>query len=310
MLFSHINMHGIKIATLRSGLTPHVIRMWEKRYEAVETARSATNRRLYSEESIHRLVQLAELTRNGHSIGTIANLSDIELTDLYEALTPSILNLADQEDSHKKYHQVIQASLTAISSFDQFTLEKNFDLVVKKYGYTALIEKVLIPLIHSVGQLWHDGELTTAEEHAATSFVKDYLCISARSFSPPTNAPKILITTPQGQLHELGASLAASQARKIGWQVIYLGTSLPPDEIAGAAEKMGALAVILSIIYPLDDPQVNGHLRKLRSQLDSNIPIIIGGPQSKYYTPTINELGITQLKSLTDLSPELNKLRN
>jgi methanogenic corrinoid protein MtbC1 len=303
-------MYGIKIATLRSGLTPHVIRMWEKRYEAVETHRSTTNRRLYTDQSIQRLVHLAELTRNGHSIGNIANLPDKELSELHRTLSPSAPKVAERANTDQKYVQVIKATLTAISNFDQCSLEKIFDEVVKKYGYSALIEKVLIPLIHNVGESWHDGDVTTAEEHAATSFIKDYLCVSARSFTSASNAPKLLITTPQGQLHELGAAIAASQARKLGWQVIYLGTSLPPDEIAGAAEKIGARAVILSIIYPLDDPQINGHLRKLRSQLDCNITIIVGGAQSKLYTPTLEELDIVQLKTLSDLSPELCKLRN
>jgi len=249
------------------------------------------------------------LTRNGHSIGNIANLADKELSELHRTLSPSLQNLTERANIDQQYAQTIKATLTAISNFDQQSLEKIFDAVVKKSGYSALIEKVLIPLIHNVGNLWHDGEMTTAEEHAATSFIKDYLCVSARSFSASSNAPKLLITTPHGQLHELGAVIAASQARKLGWQVIYLGTSLPPDEIAGAAEKLGARAIILSIIYPLDDPQINTHLRKLHSQLDCRIPIIVGGSQSKLYTPTLEELDIVQLKTLSDLSPELSKIR-
>ncbi len=302
-------MHGIKIATLKSGLTSHVIRMWEKRYGAVEPERTETNRRLYSDESIQRLIYLADLTKSGHSIGHIANLSDEKLSELHKSLQESNPKQAEQTGQGGIYAPVIAATLTAIRNFDQYSLEKTFDKVVKEAGYSCLLEKVLIPLIHNVGELWHDGDLMAAEEHAATSFIKDYLCVSARPFSSATNAPKLLITTPQGQLHELGATIAATQARKLGWQVIYLGTSLPPDEIAGAAEKIGARAVVLSIIYPLDDPQINVQLRKLRSQLDDTIPIIIGGALSKLYTPTLEELEIIQLKTFADLSPELSKLR-
>ncbi|PQJ29520.1 MerR family transcriptional regulator [Rubritalea profundi] len=302
-------MHGIKIATLKSGLTSHVIRMWEKRYAAVEPERTETNRRLYSDESIQRLIYLADLTKSGHSIGHIANLSDEKLSELHKSLQESNPKQAEQTGQGGIYAPVIAATLTAIRNFDQVSLEKIFDKVVKEAGYSCLLEKVLIPLIHNVGELWHDGELMAAEEHAATSFIKDYLCVSARPFSSATNAPKLLITTPQGQLHEIGATIAATQARKLGWQVIYLGTSLQPDEIAGAAEKIGARAVVLSIVYPLDDPQINVQLRKLRSQLDDTIPIIIGGALSKLYTPTLEELEIIQLKTFADLSPELSKLR-
>lgn len=300
-------MHGIKIATLRSGLTSHVIRMWEKRYGAVQPERTETNRRQYSDENIQRLVRLADLTKNGHAISNIANLSDKELSDLHKSLTNTSPGNTVAETV---YDPVIAETLTAIRNFDQCSLEVIFDKVVKEAGYSCLLEKVLLPFIRNVGKLWHDGDITTAEEHAATSFIKDYLCISARSFNSASNAPKLLITTPQGQLHELGATIAAAQARKLGWQVVYLGTSLPADEIAGAAEKIGARAVILSIIYPLDDPQINVHLRKLRSQLDNKIPIIIGGAHSKLYSPTFDELKVTQLKTLADLSPVLGTLRN
>ena len=302
-------MHGIKIATLKSGLTSHVIRMWEKRYGAVEPERTETNRRIYSDENIQRLIYLAGLTKSGHAISHIANLSDKKLSELHKSLQESAPKRTEQAEQDEIYAPVIAATLTAIRNFDQGSLEKTFDKVVKEAGYSCLLEKVLVPLIHNVGKLWHDGDLMAAEEHAATSFIKDYLCVSARPSSSATNAPKLLITTPQGQLHELGATIAATQARKLGWQVIYLGTSLPPDEIAGAAEKIGARAVVLSIVYPLDDPQLNIQLRKLRSQLDDAIPIMIGGAHSKLYTPTLEELEIIQLKTFADLSPALSRLR-
>lgn len=300
-------MHGIKVATIKSGLSAHVIRMWEKRHNAVEPERTTTNRRVYSDTSIQRLVQLADLTRNGHSIGLIANLSDLELTELHSSITTiPVTSPAPKDD----YDSIIKKSISAISEFDQSSLEQLFDLVIKKDGYSALIEKLLVPLIHHVGELWHSGDLTTAEEHAATSFIKDYLSATSRSFTSYSDAPKVLITTPSGQLHELGAVIAASQARKLGWQVVYLGTSLPADEIAGAAEKVGARAVILSVIYPLDDPKINSHLSGLRAQLDPRIPIIVGGARSALYSPTMEKLGITQLGQLSDLASTLTELRS
>ncbi|MGZ4975468.1 MAG: MerR family transcriptional regulator, partial [Limisphaerales bacterium] len=71
--------HAIKLVSLRTGLTAHVIRVWEKRYNAVRPRRTATNRRLYSTDDIERLTLLHEATRAGHSISTIASLSTAEL---------------------------------------------------------------------------------------------------------------------------------------------------------------------------------------------------------------------------------------
>ena len=66
----------------RTGLSAHVIRIWEKRYGAVQPERTGTNRRLYSEEQIERLSLLREITRAGHSIGPVAKLPTEKLRKL------------------------------------------------------------------------------------------------------------------------------------------------------------------------------------------------------------------------------------
>ncbi|HKX12291.1 MAG TPA: MerR family transcriptional regulator, partial [bacterium] len=74
-----------KVARL-TGLNPHVIRMWEKRYEAVKPERTQTNRRAYTDEDIERLQLLGYLTREGHRIGQVARVSLTELKELVKSL--------------------------------------------------------------------------------------------------------------------------------------------------------------------------------------------------------------------------------
>src|SRR5205814_6101 len=69
--------HSIQSVARRTGLSAHVIRVWEKRYGAVKPSRTGTNRRLYSDEEIERLQLLRLATEAGHSIGNIAAL-DLE----------------------------------------------------------------------------------------------------------------------------------------------------------------------------------------------------------------------------------------
>ena len=66
--------HTIKVAARKSGLTPHVIRVWERRYDAVSPDRTDTNRRRYSDAEIERLTLLRTATHAGHSISTVAKL--------------------------------------------------------------------------------------------------------------------------------------------------------------------------------------------------------------------------------------------
>ena len=55
--------YAMKVVTRRTGLTSHAIRVWEKRYNAVEPERTDTNRRLYSEADIERLIDLHRATQ-------------------------------------------------------------------------------------------------------------------------------------------------------------------------------------------------------------------------------------------------------
>ncbi len=74
--------YPIKVVSQMTGLSVHVIRAWEKRYNVVEPERTNTNRRLYSEEDIEKLKLLNNVLHEGHSIGGVANLSLNELKNL------------------------------------------------------------------------------------------------------------------------------------------------------------------------------------------------------------------------------------
>ena len=77
--------HPIRVVAMRTGLTPHVIRIWEKRYSAVIPSRTATNRRFYTDEDIDRLSLLRRATNTGRSIGQIARLPLKELQELVKS---------------------------------------------------------------------------------------------------------------------------------------------------------------------------------------------------------------------------------
>ncbi|MDF1741834.1 MAG: MerR family transcriptional regulator, partial [Verrucomicrobiales bacterium] len=52
-----------------TGISSHVLRVWERRYQVVEPNRSESKRRQYTEKDIQRLSLLKALVDNGHSIG-------------------------------------------------------------------------------------------------------------------------------------------------------------------------------------------------------------------------------------------------
>ncbi len=80
--------YPINVVSHLTGLAKQVIRIWELRYGAVRPFRTKTNRRLYSNSEINRLLLLHQVTKSGHPIGQIARLSEEALQMLLKRRRP------------------------------------------------------------------------------------------------------------------------------------------------------------------------------------------------------------------------------
>ena len=122
--------------------------------------------------------------------------------------------------------------------------------------------------------------------------------------------PTLMVTTPVGQWHEIGALIVASTAMADGWNVTYLGTSLPAEEIAAAAQHQCAKAVALSLIYAADDPRVGQELAALGRYLGHDVSLLVGGRGSAGYKEVLDDIGAVCLSGTTHLREYLETLRN
>src|SRR5271166_5946292 len=82
IVYIPIMSYPIQVVVRETGLSAHVLRVWEKRYGAVVPQRTATQRRAYSESDVHRLKLLRQATLLGHPIGSVAGLPDEALEAL------------------------------------------------------------------------------------------------------------------------------------------------------------------------------------------------------------------------------------
>jgi methylmalonyl-CoA mutase cobalamin-binding subunit len=107
------------------------------------------------------------------------------------------------------------------------------------------------------------------------------LCDGLRAEIQNLDGLAVIVGTPSGPHHEIGALLAAAAAAAQGLRVTYLGPDLPASSIAEAAGLTGARAVALSLIYPADDFGLEAELRSLRSLLPAGVTLIIGGQAAR-----------------------------
>lgn len=301
------SLHPIQVVVARTGLTAHVIRIWEKRYGAVNPERTPTNRRLYSDAQIERLILLRRLAAAGHGIGFVAKLPTERLEKLV-AEGAAVPAENTRKDTAGGEASALERALHAIKALDTVGLEHVLTEAEVAWGGQGVLQRLVGPLVQALGEEWRTGNITSAHEHFATAIVRTFLSRAARTFAHGHAAAVLIVVTPAGQLHELGALLVAAAAANLGWRVIYLGAGLGAAEIAGAARQHHARAVALSIVYPADDPRLPGELVRLRELLP-HTAILVGGRAMPAYGGTLDKIGALQSQDIASLGSILDGLR-
>lgn len=302
-------LHPIQLAARLTGLSTYVIRIWEQRYKAVEPERTGTNRRLYSQADIERLGLLRDLTKSGHSIGQVARLPTSELKGLVAETVAPLMASSNAGTVKSIEGGSVDSCLAAIETLDGAGLADALQAGARRFGAHGVLHKLVSPLVNEVGERWHNGTLTAASEHFATSTVRQFLSGLTKPFGGDARSPSIVVATPAGQLHELGVLLVCAVASNLGWRVTNLGASLPAIEIAGAAEKTKARAVALSIVYPADDPELPEELRALRKSLPAGTTMIAGGRAARAYDAVLAEIDARTVDDIGRLGSLLDRLR-
>ncbi|MBK7142856.1 MAG: MerR family transcriptional regulator [bacterium] len=286
--------HPIKAVSRQTGLSPHLIRMWERRYQAVTPARTSTNRRLYSADEIERLLLLGRLVAAGHSISMVARIETAILKQMLidqQFRGRGSLRRSSGKSTSFEPTQVVDDAVKAIESLDATSLDNALSQAASNHSHQVVIEQVIIPLLYKIGDLWSDGTIGVANEHVASVMIRNFLTHIVEAYEPPSVAPVAVITTPTGQLHEFGAIIATITAASAGWQVIYLGPNLPMEEIALAARKRSARLVGLSVVYPHEDSGLGYELLQLKRLLPENTDLMVGGAGAPFLEERIVSSG-------------------
>jgi MerR family transcriptional regulator, light-induced transcriptional regulator len=292
----------ISTVSKRSGVKSDLVRAWERRYQAVKPTRTDGGHRVYTDLDIARLKLLNQATGNGHSISQIANLSLDELKNLLKKEGSSITQALEKPKplNGSRLHvaeDYVQKCYAAVLAFDAHALESHFENAIVELGTEIFIEKLLNPLLTLIGDRWRTGELRPVHEHMASSIVRSLTYILRNNSPCSPNAPKMIVSTPINQLHELGALLAGIIAELKGWKVTYLGANLPAEEIAAAVKFTNARAVTLSISYRTDDVLIAKELRRLRKLIGNDVALVVGGRAAGHYEAVLDQVGVLEIKS-------------
>ncbi len=293
----------MRIVVQRTGLSPDVLRVWEKRYGVVNPVRSTGGQRYYTDADVGHLRLLVRAIEGGRSVGQVAKMPLSGLEALVERDAEAARSTLSREGalSVDANDAVLATALSAVDCFDAAGLERVLRTATVRLGADEMLDTVVNPLLVTIAERAHEGLMRPAKVHLATSAIRRSLAWMTENTGSSTSAPCLVVATPAGQQHDLGAMLVAAAAASGGWHVVYLGANLPAGEIAVTADATRARGVALSIGSPTDDPNLAGELRRLRLALPPGVQIVAGGDGASAYTAVLQEVGAIILPTLEAL---------
>ena len=231
----------------RTGLSPHVLRAWERRYAVLQPVRSGGNYRLYGPADEARVRAMAAHVAAGVPAAEAARL-------VLEGAAAPLAAGAAQDFSAEA-----GALRQALDGFDDAGAQAALDRLLSTFSFETVAREVLLPYLRDLGERWERGEASVAQEHFASVVLRGRLLGMARGWDLGAGH-RALLACPPGEMHELGLILFGLALRRHGWRITYLGADTPLETLRAASGDLAPRAVVLTA---LDE----GRFASLRDEL-------------------------------------------
>lgn len=216
----------------RSGVSPDLLRAWERRYSLLQPSRSPGGLRLYSEDDLLRVGAMQEQLAAGLAAAEAA------------AVAASRGGVARSQSDTTHAQDELAAALLA---FDETRAHSAFDALVAAFSLDTLVGDVVVPYLHDLGDRWERGEISVAQEHFASALLRGRLLGLARGWGQGLGPTALLACAP-GEQHDLGLIAFGLALRARGWRILYLGADTPLESLAGAARSSRPDRIVVSAV--------------------------------------------------------------
>lgn len=254
-----------------TGVKAHTIRIWEKRYGLLEPERSDTNIRRYGMEELQKLMNVSFLNDRGFKISRLAAMT-------VEERAAKVRELGTRATDHQA---VLNDLKLAMLRFDEPSFVSTVDTFQQRADFPTVAEQLYLPLMEHVGLLWQTSSICPANEHFVSCLVRRHIEAETRALPPPpTDAARFVLFLPENEIHELGLLYVDHLLRRSGRRSLYLGQSVPLEDVGDLLEVIGADVTLLSIITGPPSGGMDAFLARLLEQVrDPATRIWLTGPQ-------------------------------
>ena len=308
-----MNEHPIQVVSRRTGLTTDVIRAWERRYGVVSPQRASNSRRLYSDNDVEKLIMLRRATSAGRRIGDVAGLTIDKLRELVDNDESAAVRLPiakiEQRPSTGSVMEYFDDCLDAVHRLNSNDIYHSLSDASKSLGIIFLLEDLLRPLVSHIQDECRRGALRDTHYAIAIYSIRGFLSSLVMSEPFVDSKYKLICASPAGPVSDIAALRLAAASKSNGWQVIFLGMYGSVDEIIFAQQKSKAQLVAIGITRPADDPLLANQLRKLRTELHSDIEIAVTGSGAAAYFDVLQEIQANFIQTISELYLILDRVK-
>ena len=248
--------------TKRTGVRPELLRAWEQRYGLLQPTRTPGGFRLYSPGDDARVQRWQRLVSGGLAAAQAARL----------VLSGGEPEPRTDSGSATTLEEAAANLSAALDRLDEQAANSALDRLFSAYTVETVLQEVVLPYLHRLGERWEAGEVSVAQEHFASNLLRGRLLGLAQGWGQGQGPLAILACVP-GEQHELGLLAFGVALRRRGWRITYLGIDSPIGAVADIARSLAPAVVVLLSINPDNFLDQAREIRELANQ----VPVMIAG---------------------------------
>lgn len=168
-----------------------------------------------------------------------------------------------------------------------------------------IYDKLITPVLHRVGQLWVENQITIMEEHFATQSIRDCLIRLQGSIQIPTKKSMTAFCLMMSyELHDLALKMVDHLLELRGFQVLYSGAMTPSIKIEKVFEtyKPERVYIASTIVQDLNLTQAEfDKICYVASDFDAKVFVVGSGFDTISIDHTAVEYRIKTFKDVFEL---------
>lgn len=294
------NIFSIKDLENLSGIKAHTIRIWEKRYNALEPMRTDSNIRYYDITNLQKLLNIVLLHDYGYKISKISKLSEVEIPELVKQIT---------SEKTAKSH-AINSFKMAMMNFDQSLFFKTYDNLLSEKSFREVFYEVFIPLMNEIGLLWQTNTISPAHEHFITNLLRQKILLNTEKLQilEPTKDDKVFVLyLPMNEIHEIGLMYLNYEILLQGYRCIYLGENVPIESLKDITTFFNNITFVSYLtVEPLQE-NIDQYIVDFENQIlkENNNDLYLIGRMTQFINKSILPKKISTYQSIEELTKQI-----